>query len=293
MVDATLPLLATFDEVQQSWPSKAVMDSVDLLDLPGYFASIGMEHLLRHQVVALLSCVLLSVSEERRLQWCRLVGFTIDSDMLEVASRLWDVHTLTAACEWDSSGGYEDRDNVVEVGGCRNYSMACVSFFMSCRFAVVLSLCCLQVVLGILWGTKALVVDDEGEVRRRRGKLDAADATYLRCLMRRYGWERFDQDVEVCYWSECFPSARYGNKKCLQFAWLLLTQLLHPRETPALQAMRSRHDPVTVRELRDSRTSVLAVSLLYVLCSFLTFVTFVNNNIMVPSFFRQFMWVFA
>ena len=137
-----------------------------------------------------------------------------------------------------------------------NYCMARVSFFfMSCRFAVVLSLCCLQVVLGILWGTKALVVDDEGEVRRRRGKLDAADATYLRCLMRRYGWERFDQDVEVCYWSECFPSARYGNKKCLQFAWLLLTQLLHPRETPALQAMRSRHDPVTVGELRDSRTS--------------------------------------
>ena len=131
VVDATLPLLATFDEVQQSWPSKAVTDSVDLLDLPGYFASIGMEHLLRHQVVALLSCVLLSVSEERRLQWCRLVGFTIDADMLQVASRLWDVHTLTAACEWDSSGGYEDRDNVVEVSGCRNYCMACVSFF--CR----------------------------------------------------------------------------------------------------------------------------------------------------------------
>ena len=132
VVDATLPLLATFDEVQQSWPSKAVTDSVDLLDLPGYFASIGMEHLLRHQVVALLSCVLLSVSEERRLQWCRLVGFTIDADMLEVASRLWDVHTLTAACEWDSSGGYEDRDNVVEVSGCRNYCMACVIFFLSC-----------------------------------------------------------------------------------------------------------------------------------------------------------------
>ena len=74
VVDATLPLLATFDEVQQSLPSKAVMDSVDLLDLPGYFASIGVEHLLRHQVVALLSCVLLSVSEERRLGWCRFGG---------------------------------------------------------------------------------------------------------------------------------------------------------------------------------------------------------------------------
>ena len=147
-------------------------------------------------------------------------------------------------------------------------------------------------VLGILWGTKALVVDDEGDVRRRRGKLDAADATYLRCLMRRYGWERFDQDVEVCYWSECFPSARYGNKKCLQFAWLLLTQLLHPRQTPALQAMRSRHDPVTVEELRDSRTSECRCCVFCVV-SFLTFVTFVNNNIMVPSIFWQFMWVFA
>ena len=41
VVDATLPLLATFDEVQQSWPSKAVTDSVDLLDLPGYFCFIS------------------------------------------------------------------------------------------------------------------------------------------------------------------------------------------------------------------------------------------------------------
>ena len=268
VVDATLPLLATFDGVQQSLPSKAVMDSVDLLDLPGYFASIGVEHLLGHQVVAFLSCVLLSVLEERRLGWCRLVGFTIDSDMLEVASRLWDVHTLKAACEWDSSGGYEDRENVVEVGGCRIYVVWCL-FFLSCRFPVILSLCCLQVVLGILWGTKAFVMDDGGEVRRRRGKLDAADATYLRCLMRRYGWEKFDKEVEVCYWSECFPSARYGNKKCLHFAWFLLTRLLHPRNTPALQAMRSLHDPVTVRELRDSRTGVISVSLLYVLYSFL------------------------
>ena len=136
-------------------------------------------------------------------------------------------------------------------------------------FPVVLSSYCLQVVLGILWGTKAFVMDDGGEMRRCRGKLDAADATYLRCLMRRYGWEKIDKEVEVCYWSECVPSARYGNKKCLHFAWFLLTRLLHPRNTPALQAMRSLHDPVTVRELCDSRTSVISVSLLYVLYSFL------------------------
>ena len=38
VVDETLPLLAAFDEVQRSLPGKAVLDSVDLLDLPGYFS---------------------------------------------------------------------------------------------------------------------------------------------------------------------------------------------------------------------------------------------------------------
>jgi hypothetical protein len=60
--------------------------------------------------------------------------------MLEVAGRLWDVHTLKAPCEWDGSVGYEDRENVVEVGGCQNYCMVgwCLFFFMSCRFPMVL-----------------------------------------------------------------------------------------------------------------------------------------------------------
>ena len=130
---------------------------------------------------------------------------------------------------------------------------------MFCR--VLLCFGC-QVVLGILWGTKAVVVDEGGEVRRRRGKLDAADATYLRCLMRRYGWEKAEAGVDVCYWSECFSSARYGHNKCLEFAWQLLTQLLHPHSTPALRAMRSRHDPVTIRELRESRHRDTVVSFL-------------------------------
>ena len=46
-----------------------------------------------------------------------------------------------------------------------------------------------------------------------------------------------------------------GTRSVCTLHGLLLTRLLHPRETPALQAMRSRHDPVTVGELRDSRTS--------------------------------------
>ena len=46
-----------------------------------------------------------------------------------MAGRLWDVHTLKAPCGWDSSGGYEDCENVVEVGGCQNYCMVGVCFF--------------------------------------------------------------------------------------------------------------------------------------------------------------------
>ena len=91
VVDATLPLLATFEEFSEALPSKAALDSVDLLQLPGFLSVLRVEHLLRQQVVALLSCVLLSISEERRRGWCRLIGLSIQTDMLEVAARLWDV----------------------------------------------------------------------------------------------------------------------------------------------------------------------------------------------------------
>ena len=54
--------------------------------------------------------------------------------------------------------------------------------------------CASQAVLDILWGRKALVVEEDGELHQRRGKLDEADAMYLRCLMRRYGWEQHDEE---------------------------------------------------------------------------------------------------
>ncbi|CAK8994127.1 unnamed protein product, partial [Durusdinium trenchii] len=38
--------------------------------------------------------------------------------------------------------------------------------------------------LDILWGAKALVVEEDGELRQRRGKLDVADAAYLLCAWR-------------------------------------------------------------------------------------------------------------
>ena len=61
-------------------------------------------------------------------------------------------------------------------------------FEWSCRIAV-------EAVLDILWGRTALVVEEDGELQQRRGKLDEADAMVLRCLMRRYGWERRDPEV--------------------------------------------------------------------------------------------------
>ena len=99
VADATLPLLATFEEFAEALPSKAALDAIDLLQLPGFLSALRVEHLLRHQVAALLACVLLSISDERRRGWCRLIGFSIQTNMLEVAARLWDVHTTKSGCE--------------------------------------------------------------------------------------------------------------------------------------------------------------------------------------------------
>ncbi|CAK9111529.1 unnamed protein product [Durusdinium trenchii] len=99
--------------------------------------------------------------------------------MLEVAARLWDAHTTKSGCDWDLMDGYEDRENVLEAA------------------------------LDILWGAKALVVDEEAELRQRRGKLDVADVAYLRCLMRRYGWERSAGGVEVPHVNDPLASAKF------------------------------------------------------------------------------------
>eukprot|EP00438_Fugacium_kawagutii_P021906 Skav207153 [mRNA] locus=scaffold573:217434:220210:+ [translate_table: standard] len=196
VVQDTLPLMAHFDGLKEAIPSKRNMESVDLLALPGFFSGVDLAHFDRHQVVALLACVLLSISTERRQEWCRLVGFTLEADMLEVARRLWDVNKLKSPYEWDVFDGYDDRENVVEAGTLK--SGGPLGWWLSW-----------QAVLDILWGIRAVVVDEEGDVRKRRGKLDSADVTYLRCLMRRYGWERsgispivIQLELDVRQWQE-------------------------------------------------------------------------------------------
>lgn len=129
-----------------------------------------------------------------------------------------------------------------------------------CRLHVELLALCVdcrlpvQAVLDILWGRKALVVEEDGELHQRRGKLDEADAMLLRCLMRRYGWERRDPEVATCAWTECYKASIYKKSNCVEFAWFLLLDLLHTRSSPALEALRSHHNPTLVRELRESRT---------------------------------------
>ena len=46
--------------------------------------------------------------------WSRLVDLPRARDVYSVARRLWDVHTLSLACQWCPSSGYEDRADVVE-----------------------------------------------------------------------------------------------------------------------------------------------------------------------------------
>jgi hypothetical protein len=106
----------------------------------------------------------------------------------------------------------------------------------------------------IFYGGTALVVEEDGELQQRRGKLDEADAMFLRCLMRRYGWERHDPEVPTCLWMECYKASIYEKRNCVEFAWFLLLELLHTRSSPALEALRSHHNPTVVRELRESRT---------------------------------------
>ena len=184
-------------------------------------------------------------------------------DVYAVARRLWDVHTLSLACQWCLSSGYQDRADVVE-------ARSMVFFFrvleeLTCSFCDAVfkdfiwclgrtPLIAVQVVLDILWLRKALVIDEEGDLHQRKGKLDDSDELRLRCLMRRYGWERHDEAVDVCTWMECYKSPSYTKTKYLEFAWFLLLDLLHPRTSTELDALRSRHDPGLVREMRDSRT---------------------------------------
>ena len=46
--------------------------------------------------------------------WCRLVDMARALDVLEVATRLWDLHALALPCMWSPTDGFEDRADVVE-----------------------------------------------------------------------------------------------------------------------------------------------------------------------------------
>ena len=59
--------------------------------------------------------------------------------------------------------------------------------------------------------------------------------------------------MDVCNWMECYKASSYNKTKYLEFAWFWVLDLLHPRTATELEALRSRHDPALVREMRDSK----------------------------------------
>lgn len=117
--------------------------------------------------------------------------------------------------------------------------------------------CASQAVLDILWGRKALGVEEDGELRR--------DATWqvgwgghhfsLRCLMRRDGWERHDEEVPA-------HGRNVTNRPSTTRASVWNSHgfgariIAHADST--LEALRNRHDPMVARELRASRTMVFS-----------------------------------
>ena len=149
-----------------------------------------------------------------------------------MAQRLLDLLTLWVARSWMEPCGFEDQADMIEA------------------------------VLVILWGRKALVLH-EHELRQRRGALDPGDMVYLRCLMRKYGWERRSNADSPCLWQEVFPKADY-----VAFAWFLLQELLHPRSATELTTLRELHQPAAVAAERASRRTVLrTVSSVVCICT--------------------------
>ena len=60
------------------------------------------------------------VRARSRTGWFSLVDFAITKDgvtpdAFDVASRLWDVPSLSHSYTWEASPGYADREDVVEV----------------------------------------------------------------------------------------------------------------------------------------------------------------------------------
>ena len=82
-------------------------------------------------------------------------------------------------------------------------------------------------------------------------RFDEADKIILRCLMRRFGWERRQEADRCCLWAETFEGCLLRDYKA--FAWYLLEEILHPWGSAELQR---RHSPTSVRASRHSHSGV-------------------------------------
>ena len=87
-------------------------------------------------------------------------------------------------------------------------------------------------------------------------KFDQGDTTFLRALMRRYGWERRARANAACCWFQTFSEVRKAEDWS-EFAWFLVTELLHPL---ASIGMRDLHNPIAVSEARSSEQGIDAVT---------------------------------
>ena len=87
-------------------------------------------------------------------------------------------------------------------------------------------------------------------------KFDQSDTTFLRALMRRYGWARRARANAACCWFQTFSEVRKAEDWS-EFAWFLVTELLHPL---ASVGMRDLHNPIAVSEARSSEQGIDAVA---------------------------------
>ena len=105
------------------------------------------------------------------------------------------------------------------------------------------------------WQAVLSVIQQKFQTR----KFDQGDRTFLRALMRRYGWERRTSATTACPWFQTFSEVRKAEDWS-EIAWFLATELLHPL---ASIGMRDLHNPIAVSEARSSEQGIdrVAVSL--------------------------------
>ena len=175
----------------------------------------------------------------RSVGWQRLLDVSEDLDAVRVGQRCVRLMTLRLP----------PPDSALALVG-RQEELEAEEFFFSKEMFVSWYLVDLRGII-VFFGLSSQVVLGMTSEKKR---FDEADKLTLRCLMRRFGWEKNSQcssKSSRCLWAETFQNCTVKEYK--DFAWFLVEELLHPWCTADVQ--RS-HWPEDIHRARNGAEGV-------------------------------------